>query len=296
MPDETNRPAPRLAEPAEKMLKRTLGNHLRAAHGTFGDGTRDQLRDMHKALHEGADLHAMGVATYPADFWYTRLRGYPTRPLAVNHTHGDVGGGFENLTPEQQATVDKLAANEPISEKPLTASERTVLARLVDNSFGRTKTQVQQMAAEAWQAKKRDIEADWKAKVQQSNKYTTLAQKIIEKANEQYAKLVEAAEADGITLSKAHYTHRDALIDTHNTKFTTSVEGLAKAIKSAEDEHNAMLRQALLQLEEQRLIVQARVLRSALTPKTAEFLDTLPTAQEALLEARKAEGAKQLEG
>lgn len=281
-----------LVPDAHKMLKADLAKHIRTHHSSWGVSygmTRADLRAVHEALHDGARYHDLGILTFPDDYELVpQFQGRPTHPLAIPHTHGDTGSE-KPLTPEQQEAIEKAKAGEPISDKPLNASERTVLKQLVDNDFSRTATQIKQMAATALEVREASIQAAWKAKIEAADTYKAEVKKLAAKMRQEYNDLVEAAKNDGIELGRDKYTRDDAF-RVYETAYTTNVTGLAAELKKAKDENTGLLQKALLDLEQQRLIVQARILRSALTDKTAAFLDTLPTAEQVMLEAQVQSG------
>lgn len=276
---------PQVVKPAEKMLKADLAKHLRIFHHTYGQGTKADLRVQHEVAHDAAKFHDMGITAFPDDYHIEWARGRRTFPMVVPHTHGDEALSNEPLTPEQVEALEKAKAGEPISDKPLTASERTVLKQLVDNDFSRTATQVKQMAAHALEVREAAIQAAWQAKIDAAEEYKAKVRAIQVQAREAYTKLVEDAAADGIELGGDRYSRQDAF-RVYDNAFKTNVTGLATELQKAKNENQALLNKALLDLEEQRLIVQARILRSALTEKTAKILDTLPTAEQVMLEAQ----------
>lgn len=277
--------SPQVVKPAEKMLKHDLHKHLRNFHHTYGEGTKADLRVQHEVAHDAAKFHDMGISAFPDDYHVEWARGRRTFPMVINHIHGDEALSNEPLTPEQEKALSSAKAGEPISDTPLNASERTVLKQLVDNDFSRTATQVKQMAAHALMVREAAIQAAWQAKIDAAQEYKAKVKAIQVQAREAYTKLVEDAAADGIELGGDRYSRQDAF-RVYDNAFKTNVTGLATELQKAKNENQALLNKALLDLEEQRLIVQARILRSALTEKTAKILDTLPTAEQVMLEAQ----------
>lgn len=280
---------PQVVKPAEKMLKADLAKHMREFHHTHVySASKADMRVQHEVAHDAAKFHDMGVREFPDDYHIEWARGRRTFPMVIPHTHGDEALSDTPLTPEQMEALEKAKAGEPISDKPLTASERTVLKQLVDNDFSRTATQIKQMAAHALEVREAAIQATWQAKIEAAEQYKEQVKNLRDTLRGKYRELVEQAKADGIDLGDQHY--RNEPFSFYDSSYQTSVAGLAADLKKAKDENQALLNKALLDLEEQRLIVQARILRSALTAKTAAILDTLPTAEQVMLEAQVQSG------
>jgi hypothetical protein len=201
------------------------------------------------------------------------------------HRHANV---LSEATDDDLAMVSKARNNEPVSDKPLNVSQRKVLKELVDNDFDALKSETQQFASDALEAKKAEIETDWAdakekvpAFVEQLRELKTRQQKEIADLNEKHERqrqrIRDAADKAGILVKDSGY-HGDVVGE---------VQGLKDAIAKAVADNRAMTERALLSLQRQRLTAQRRVLLSGVDADSAKILDTIPDAQTLMVNAQR---------
>jgi len=271
----------------EDLTKADMVDHLRDVHGiNHMDGhylskntkvTKNQLIRAHTKMHVVLD-DPRARAGYPNEHYTgffdeeVKHQRYTMTPITP-HTHEVI------VLPENaDDMVERAKNNEPVSEKPLSATERRVLTDLVNNDFKALEQEMRQFAADLLKTKLDEIKTTWQERVDAAPAFASQARQIAEKAQREFEELKAEAKREGVEF-KATYGLA------YNFNPITEVEGYARAIKEAQDENTKMLQRGLLTLERQRLTAQRRVLISGVTRQAATLLDELPKAKDLMVQA-----------
>jgi hypothetical protein len=293
--------------------------------------TKSDLLALHEKLHEVLDSDERTHQIYPGDehadrvalsTWYVHSdRGTRSAPVpAYEHTHSD-----PIFEPDIAAIKDGFRIdNDPVSDKPLSAAERTLLRELVDNDFNTLKKQMQAYASDVLAAQLREINTEWderakaaSALLEKAGKVKRAYQKkynaLLLKHEEERRTLIEKHRAIEETLSEAHGAEWLAIVHEAEEAGVTMVEdsrqvplkkepgkkqeyatelyyraealGRQEAIDKATELNKRELARAELELQKEQLTAQRKVLVSGVSKAAASLLDKLPDAKSLMMEA-----------
>lgn len=296
----------------DDMTKQEITDHIRDHHGVGNirgirvtanmKVTKEQLLKWHEKqhaiiedpksefrAHAGIYRHDTGKHS---GVWFRLVEGgrynEDAFALLVDHRHEDI---ISEATDEQLAAASRARSNERVSDKPLSPAERKVLKELVDNDFSALRSETQQFAADAFEAKKAEIELDWK---DAKEKIPALVDEMIElkrKQKDEMAALEARHEAARGKIRQKADNAGIVLKEGYGGDVQGEVQGLKDAMTRTKAENDAMLQRALMTIERQRLTAQRQVLISGVTKESAEILDTIPDAKTLMVEAQKQQAA-----
>ena len=173
--------------------------------------------------------------------------------------------------------VEMEAGGTPLTDEPLSAAQRTVLTKLVDNDFNALRKEMEQLAADTLEARIEAIKEDY-AQIEATAK---AAQRQMQKELAKSRKRIDRIknETNGI---QWNYNRSDV---GRYVDFTYTVRGLLEQQNEARQENRRLLERALLTLERQRLTAQRRVLISAVSAEARQIVDDVPTAKALMQQA-----------
>lgn len=202
----------------------------------------------------------------------------------IDHRHETI---MSEISAEDLDMAAKARRNEPVSDKPLNAAQRKVLKELVDNDFNALKSEAEQFAADALEARFAELEADWAD-----------AQEKVPGLTDEYRELRTAQKKELADLEERHEKARQKLRDKagrsgialkegYGGDIQGEITGLNDAKKQAKAQNQAMLDRAKMTIERQRLTAQRRVLISGVDSESAKILDEIPDAQTLMVESQR---------
>lgn len=234
----------------------------------------------------------------------------------IPHSHDPV------VVPEDLAglaeAITEAPDNKPVTSKPLSATERKLLSQVLDNDFANLKARMKSMADASLEARQREINADWDAKEARvpdlAGEATTLRRaqqdearelrrkheeamaKMLERHQDAMAKVTAKADQAGVQLVEVQEEYVNEVGQRATRPVLKSeVIGRKEALEAANKDVKRMLSQALLELEQQRLNAQRKVLVSGITQEAAKILDTIPAADQMMLDAQAQKTAREIE-
>lgn len=237
--------------------------------------------------------------------------------VVVRHTHA-----APVVLPEVRALADKATGgNKPVGEKPLSAAEAKALSDVINNDFSGLKNQMKAFAADTLTQRQAEVNAEWDASEKALPDFAGQATKalrkkdeevaalkakhaealraLVEKHDDAIAKVEERAKDKGVVLkteTRAVTEMRDGQpVNVTRHVYVAQAVGRSEALAGVKTEVDNDLQRALMTLEQQRLAAQRQVLVSRVNPEAAKLLDTIPTAQEAMIAAYGQQAAKQIE-
>lgn len=298
-------PLPQPILPADGMNKKDLYAHLQQYHGdrvggwnqTNSKSSKDDMETIHAKLHEEIDytqteavLAQLQRDGYTTSVWVRNpvvsLEGEPTFAPTAEQVHEHI---FVTSTTAEEDRKVFEAVTDGTLNRVLSVTERKALERLIDNDFAGLRNEMQNYAKEILETRLEGVRDDFAAKQKEAEKAQKAAAKTVTDLREKLLKQIEDAKSNGITLDFQAIGHLQPV----NVK--TTVAGLVEAEKKVKAENQSDLASGLYTLERQRLASQRLVLLAGISTEGQKLLDTIPSAQNLMIEAAQERANKAIE-
>ena len=208
-------------------------------------------------------LHDLAETNHP-DHQHEIKRGFKT---GSQHIHREISAS--DFRAEGGLVLDLI--------KPLTTSEANALTQVINNDFAALASDMKAMAADTKRDRVAEVTREWDRKKDQSGDYAVKARALVEKWQQDRARLIDKALADGVELKMPDLRYAGDV--------QTTLVGRAQAIQDVQTEVTNDLNRALLALERQKLAAQRTVVLARVTPEAQRVLDQVPDAKTLMVQA-----------
>jgi hypothetical protein len=261
----------------EEMTKPELYAHLNQHHyHTYltSKSQKNKMIEAHDRQHENLDFtrEVDGVDTGRLGL------GDQSQGVTPNRVHEHFAPAA--LSADSASVLQDVRDGKTV-DRMLSVAERRALEKLIDNDFAGLRTQMIEFAAATLAEKLQDAQREWADRVAAVDQYTNALQKILVDGADRLTEVIESAALNGVTLSAGH----SYASHMRTTKVTAKVNGLTEAEAALRLENSTDLKRALLTLERQRLSAQRTVLLAGVSKEGQALLDTIPTAQQLMVQA-----------
>lgn len=209
--------------------------------------------------------------------WTKRMRA---RSVSKDHPH--VHLKTDALTGDAALAAAFEAIKDPTAElpdKPLTVSERKLLTDLINNDFGKLKTEMRGFVDAQLASTMAELAAENETKQAGKIVWSERRRALTDKYEADFRVLQAEAESAGYSVPG----NSGGIVYSQ----TIGVVGYQQAVEKAKEEHRLALQAATNTVEAQRLTAIRRVMLASLTPAGRAMLDTLPDAKTMMVEAQQ---------
>lgn len=238
--------------------------------------THDQqwahLRKFHRVPHYRLNTKSR-KGEYEAWHYNAHLKGEGIRE---DHTHGA-------YVPKGDQPRTDMEPLDP--SRPLNASQRKALKDLVDNDFLALRSEIQQFATDMARQRRDELRTEWADRGADPASFITRAEALAQEYRVAADALRLEARRSGIDLD---------MPTLYQDKIKARTDGLAEAIREAEQEIKADQVRALNTLERARLTAQRKVLMSGVDQEALSILETIPTAHDLMIQAAAERGPREV--